>query len=267
MEGYPDYKNLVLDRPAPGVLRVTLARGKANAMDLQMHQDLTAIWPLIDQDAATSAVILTGAGKLFSAGGDFDIEERMITDWKFRTAMWKDARDLVQNLLNFSKPMISAINGSASGAGLAAALMADISIIARSAKLVDGHTRLGVAAGDHAAWLWPLLCGLAKSSYYLLTCDAVPAEEAERIGLVAMCVDDAALEAKSLDVASRLARGAPAALRMTKHSLRGWLRMGWPIFEASLALEMFGFHGDEPREGLASLIEKRPPNFSQDSPI
>jgi len=101
----------------------------------------------------------------------------------------------------------------------------------------------------------------------LLTCDPVPAVEAERIGLVALCVDDDQLQAKSLEMAARLARGAPTALRFTKHALRGWLRMAWPIFEASLALEMLGFHGDEPREGLASLVEKRPPNFDQNSPI
>jgi enoyl-CoA hydratase len=267
MEGYPNYEGLKLDRPDTGVLRVTLSRGKANAMDYRMHHDLTTIWPLIDQDPTTSAVILTGAGKLFSAGGDFETEEKMLADWRFRSIMWKDARDLVQNLLNFSKPVVSAINGSAAGAGLAAAMLADVAIMARSAKLVDGHTRLGVAAGDHAAWLWPLLCGLAKSSYYLLTCDAVPAAEAERIGLVAMCVEDSELEDKSLEVAGRLARGAPAAIRLTKHTLRGWLRMAWPIFEAGLALEMYGFGGPEPREGLASWVEKRAPDFSQDSPI
>jgi enoyl-CoA hydratase len=267
MDQYPQYEGLKLDRPDTGVLRITLARGKANAMDYQMHHDLGSIWPLIDQDSRTSAVILAGAGKLFSAGGDFETEQKMIDDWRYRTTMWKDARVLIENLLSFSKPLISAINGAASGAGLAAALMADVAIMARSAKLVDGHTRLGVAAGDHGAWLWPLLCGLAKANYYLLTCEPVPAEEAERIGLVALCVDDDQLEAKSPEVASRLARGAPTALRFTKHALRGWLRMAWPIFEASLALEMFGFHGDEPREGLTSLVEKRAPRFDQNSPI
>lgn len=267
MYNYPNYEGLKFDRPRERVLRITLARGKANAMDYQMHHDLTAIWPLIDEDPDTSAVILTGQGKLFSAGGEFEVEQKMLDDWRFRTAMWKDARSLVMNLLNFSKPMVSAINGSAAGAGLAAALMADVAIMGRSAKLVDGHTRLGVAAGDHGAWLWPLLCGLAKANYYLLTCDAVPAEEAERIGLVALCVDDSQLEEKSLDVAGRLAAGAPTAIRFTKHALRGWLRMAWPIFEASLALEMLGFHGDEPREGLASLMEKRPPRFDPNTPI
>jgi enoyl-CoA hydratase len=149
MDQYPQYEGLKLDRPDTGVLRITLARGKANAMDYQMHHDLGSIWPLIDQDSRTSAVILAGAGKLFSAGGDFETEQKMIDDWRYRTTMWKDARVLIENLLSFSKPLISAINGAASGAGLAAALMADVAIMARSAKLVDGHTRLGVAAGDH----------------------------------------------------------------------------------------------------------------------
>jgi enoyl-CoA hydratase/carnithine racemase len=267
MSKYPDYEGLKLDRPRDRVLRVTLARGKANAMDYRMHHDLTTIWPLIDEDPDISAVILAGQGKLFSAGGEFEVEQRMLDDWRFRAAMWKDARLLVMNLLNFSKPLVSAINGSAAGAGLAAALMADVAIMGRSAKLVDGHTRLGVAAGDHGAWLWPLLCGLAKANYYLLTCDAVSAEEAERIGLVALCGDDALLEEKSLEIAGRLAAGAPTAIRFTKHALRGWLRMAWPIFEASLALEMLGFHGEEPREGLASLMEKRPPRFDPNTPI
>src|SRR5258708_6387844 len=241
MKDYPSYEGLKLDRPDTGVLRITLSRGKANAMDYQMHHDLTSIWPLIDQDPQTSAVILTGAGKLFSAGGDFETEQKMIDDWRYRTTMWKDARDLVQNLLNFSKPMISAINGSASGAGLAAALLADVAIMGRSAKLVDGHTRLGVAAGDHGAWLWPLLCGLAKANYYLLTCDPVPAVEAERIGLVALCVDDDQLQAKSLEVGAGLARRAAPARRLKKNALPRLLRLARPIFEARLAPGTVGF--------------------------
>src|SRR5260221_4290798 len=100
MEGYHDYEGLKLDRPDAGVLRVTLSRGKANAMDYRMHHDLTTIWPLIDQDPKTSAVILTGAGKMFSAGGDFETEEKMIADWRYRTTMPKDARDPVHSTLN-----------------------------------------------------------------------------------------------------------------------------------------------------------------------
>ena len=267
MKGYPDYANLKLDRPAEGVLRVTMSRGKVNSMDYQMHHDLTTIWPLIDADPDTSVAILTGEGRAFSAGGDFDNEEKVLTDFDYRVKMWKDGRDLINNLINMSKPVVSAINGAAAGAGLSAAMVSDIVIAGRSAKLVDGHTRLGVSAGDHATITWPLMCGMAKAKLYLLTCDPVPAEVAEELGLIALCVDDDKLQATALDYATRLAKGAPSAIRWTKHSLNGWYKMAWPIFEASLALEMLGFGGKEPREGLDSLMQKREPVFPRHSEV
>src|SRR2546422_9039257 len=107
---------------------------------------------------------------------------------------------MVYNLINCSKPVVAAINGAAVGAGLALAILADISIAAASARLIDGHTRLGVAAGDHAAIIWPLLCGMAKAKYYLLTADFLDGREAERIGLVSLCVPGAEVLPKALDV-------------------------------------------------------------------
>jgi enoyl-CoA hydratase len=175
--------------------------------------------------------------------------------------VWKEARDLVYNLINCGKPIISAINGPAAGAGLVAALLADVSIIARSVAITDGHTRLGVAAGDHAVLIWPLLCGMAKAKYYLLTCDRLSGEEAERIGLVSLCVDDAELEAKALEVAGKLTAGASTAIRWTKYALNNWLRSAGPIFDASTALEILGFAGPEAREGVAALKDRRAPDF------
>ena len=158
---------------------------------------------------------------------------------------------------------------AAAGALLAlvAGLLADIPIAARDAKIVDGHTRLGVAAGDHAAIIWPLLCGMAKAKYYLLLCEAVDGEEAERIGLVSMCVEDDQLEAKGLEVATKLAEGAQTSIRFTKYALNNWLRMMGPSFDASTALEMLGFMGPEVKEGLASHLEKRKPKFDPYSPL
>ena len=147
------------------------------------------------------------------------------------------------------------------GAGLVCALLADISIAAKSAKIVDGHTRLGVAAGDHAAIIWPLLCGMAKAKYYLLLCEPISGEEAERIGLVSLCVEDAELQDKALQVAQRLASGAQTAIRWSKYALNNWLRQAGPIYDASTALEMLGFTGPEVKEGLASHKEKRKPKF------
>ena len=178
---------------------------------------------------------------------------------------WKEARDLVYNIINCSKPIVSAINGVAVGAGLVAGLLADVSIAGKSAKIVDGHTRLGVAAGDSAVINWPLLCGMAKAKYHLLTCEPMDGVEAERIGMVSLCVEDEELQDKALEVASKLANGAQSAIRWTKYALNNWYRMAGPAFDASTALEMLGFTGPEAKEGIASHREKRPPNFDPKS--
>lgn len=264
---YPDYASLKLDWPAERVLRITISRGKMNAMDYDLHHDLAGVWRLVDADPRVGAVIITGAGRAFSAGGDFEMEKRVTEDYQFRTLMWKDARDLVMNILECNKPIVSAINGPAAGGGMVAAIMADVSIAARSAKLVDAHVRLGVAAGDYSAFLWPLLCGMAKAKYYLLTCEQINGEEAERIGLVSLCVDDDQLQTKALEVAQRLANGSASAVRWTKYALNNWMRSNWPIFDTSLALEVIGFGGPDVREGLAAFHEKRPPKFDPDSPV
>jgi enoyl-CoA hydratase len=156
------------------------------------------------------------------------------------------------------------MHGPAVGAGLVAGLLADISIATKSARIIDGHTRLGVAAGDHAAIVWPLLCGMAKAKYYLLLCEPVSGEEAERIGLVSLAVPDEEVQTRAMDVAVRLAEGAPNAIRWTKYALNNWLRAAGPIFDASLGMEFLGFSGHELPEGTAALREKRPPKFSRD---
>jgi enoyl-CoA hydratase len=187
--------------------------------------------------------------------------ERMTQDFAVRARVWREARDLVYNMINCSKIIVSAMHGPAVGAGLVAGLMADISIAARNARLIDGHTRLGVAAGDHAAIVWPLLCGMAKAKYYLLTCEQISGEEAERLGLVSLACDEGELQAKALEVARKIAAGAQTAIRWTKYSLNNWLRMAGPAFDASLALEVLGFTGPEVTEGIASHREKRKPHF------
>jgi enoyl-CoA hydratase len=262
---YAKYTRLKFDRPDaanPRILRITLDRPeRLNALDAVGHREITEVWRDIDQDPQVDVVLLRGAGKGFSAGGDFEMIEAMMSDFDTLARTWKEARDLVYNLINCSKPIVSAIHGPAVGAGLVCALLADISIAARSAKIVDGHTRLGVAAGDHAAIVWPLLCGMAKAKYHLLLCEPVTGEEAERIGLVSLCVDDAELQDKALEIAQRLASGAQLAIRWSKYALNNWLRQAGPIYDASTALEMLGFTGHEVKEGLASHREKRKPDF------
>jgi enoyl-CoA hydratase len=241
--------------------------GRLNAAEHVMHRELSEIWRDIDADPDVSAVIVRGAGRGFSAGGDFDLIVDMADDFDTRVRVWKEARDLVYNVLNCSKPIVSAIHGPAVGTGLVVGLLADISIAARSARIIDGHTRLGVAAGDHAAIVWPLLCGLAKAKYYLLLCEPVTGEEAERIGLVSLCVDDAVLYETALSTAQKLAAGSPTALRWTKYALNNWLRMAGPTFDTSLALEFLGFTGPDVRDGVTSFREKRAPRFAASAPL
>jgi enoyl-CoA hydratase len=262
------YTAFEFDWPAERVLRMTINRPKTyNSLDKVGHREMTEIWRDFDADPDISAIILTGKGKAFSSGGDFSMIEENMNDFQALSNAWKEARDLVYNIINCAKPTVSAINGVAVGAGLVAALLSDVSIIAKSARITDGHTRLGVAAGDHAAIIWPLLCGMAKAKYYLMTCEAVYGEEAERIGLVSLCVEDDKLQERALEVATKLANGAPSAIRWTKYALNNWFRMAGPTFDTSLALEMLGFAGPEPREGLAALREKRAPKFDPKSPI
>ena len=265
---YDRYTHVLLDRPHPRVLRITMNKpDRLNAVDQPTHAELASIWRDIDEDPETSAVIVTGAGRAFSAGGDLDMANDLADDFVKRCQGWKEARDLVYNMINCSKPIVSAMRGPAVGAGLAVGVLADISIATKTAKLIDGHTKLGVAAGDHAAIVWPLLCGMAKAKYYLLLCETLSGEEAERIGLISMAVDDADLDSTALKTAVRLAEGAPAAIRWTKYALNNWLRSAGPTFDASLALEFLAFTGPDVKEGIAAIREKRPAVFNPHSPV
>ncbi len=258
---YAAFPDLAFDRPAPAVLRITLDAPGLNAVSPAVHQQLADVWPAIDRDPDVHVTLLRGAGKGFSAGGSFDLLREMVEDEAARARVLREARDLVLNVIACSKPIVSAIHGPAVGAGLAVGLLADVSVVGRSATIIDGHTRLGVAAGDHAAICWPLLCGMAKAKYLLLTCDPLSGEEAERIGLVSLCVDDDEVQDRALAVATQLAEGAQGALRLTKHTLNHWYRAQTATFDASLAYEMMGFAGPDAREGLASLTERRAPRF------
>jgi enoyl-CoA hydratase len=260
---YARYQRLAFDRPKPGVLRVSMNNPeRLNAADAAMHAELAEIWLDADRDDETRAVILTGVGRAFSAGGDFDMIQEIMDDFETRARVLREARDIVYNLINCAKPVVSAMRGPAVGAGLVCGLLADISIATPEARIIDGHTRLGVAAGDHAAIVWPLLCGMAKAKYYLLLCETLTGAEAERIGVISLVAPDAELDAKAVEVAEKLAGGAAQAIRWTKYALNNWLRAAGPAFDASLALEFLGFTGPEAREGLASHRERRAPNFT-----
>jgi enoyl-CoA hydratase len=253
---------LHLERREHGVVLITLDNpSKLNATDAAMHAGLSRIFRTLDDDDDVRAIVVTGAGSAFSAGGDLDWIAEQVGDYARTMQVMREAGDIVRTMIDCDTPIVSAINGVAVGAGLAVALMADISIIDEAARLTDGHLRLGVAGGDHAVAIWPLLCGMAKAKYYLLTADFLDGREAERIGLVSRAVPGDEVLPTALSVAERLALGPRDATRLTKRALNHWLRQALPNFEASLAYEMLNFLGPDAAEGLAALQEKRRPNF------
>jgi enoyl-CoA hydratase len=259
---FSDYTELTFERHSDGVLLVTMNRPeKFNAADEQMHGELARVWADVSRDPETRVAVVTGAGKAFSAGGDLAMVERMAGDHERVAHMLSEMSDLVYNMINCEKPIVSAINGVAVGAGTVVALLADISLCAEDARLGDGHVKLGVAAGDHAAIIWPLLAGMAKARYYLMTGEMLTGVEAERIGLVSRALPRDQVLDEALRVAAGLATGPQLAIRWTKRALNSWLRAAGPIFDQSAAYEMLSFMGPDVVEGAAALRGKRPPRF------
>lgn len=259
---YGGYQHLLFERRDHGVLLITLNRPDSyNAADEIMHSELARVWPDVAADDQARVAVVTGAGQAFSAGGDLAMVERMAGDYDKVTRMLTEMSDLVYNMINCAKPVVSAINGVAVGAGLVVALLADVSICAADARLGDGHVKLGTVAGDHAALLWPLLCGMARARYYLLTGEMVTGTEAERIGLVSKCVPREEVLAEAFRVADTLATGSQLAIRLTKRALNGWLRNAGPLFDQSAAYEMLTFMGPDLREGVTALRARRLPDF------
>lgn len=245
-----------------GIAEVVL--GTAGAMPTtgaRGHAELARLWTRLADEPGVRCVLVRSVGKGFCAGGHVDLVDEMLHSAAARARVMREARQIVQGMIDCDRPIVSAIHGAAVGAGAAVALLADVSVAAQGAKIIDGHTRIGVAAGDHAALVWPLLCGMAKAKYHLLTCAPLSGAEAERIGLVSLAVPDDELQATARRIAGQLAAGSPSALAHTKRSLNHWLRAAWPAFEHSLALEMIGFAGADAREGLAALAGKRDPRF------
>ncbi|MGZ4436041.1 MAG: enoyl-CoA hydratase/isomerase family protein [Nocardioidaceae bacterium] len=259
---FNSYKQLTFTRNDNGVLLITMDRPeKYNATDEEMHGELARVFRDVSDDKETRVAVITGAGKAFSAGGDLDMVSRLAGDHERVDHMLREMSDMVYNIINCEKPIVSAINGVSVGAGTVVGLLADISIMAEDAKLGDGHVKLGVAAGDHAAIIWPLLCGMAKSRYYLMTGEMLTGAEAERIGLVSKALPRDQVLDEAMRVAQVMATGAQQAIRLTKRTLNSWVRQAAPIFDQSAAYEMLTFMAPDVVEGYTALREKREPVF------
>lgn len=264
---FSDYQHLLFERRDNGVLLLTLNRpDKYNATNEVMHAELARVFPEISADPETRVVVVTGAGKAFSAGGDLSMVEAMAGDHQRVADMLDEMSRLVYGIIDCAKPVISAVNGVAVGAGTVVALLSDISVCAEDAKLGDGHVKLGVAAGDHAAIIWPLLAGMAKAKYYLMTGEMITGAEAERIGLVTKALPRDEVLDEALRIADVMATGSQNAIRWTKKALNNWLRNAGPIFDQSAAYEMLCFMAPDVVEGYTSLREKRAPQFPSAAP-
>jgi enoyl-CoA hydratase len=262
-----EHLGLDLSRPHDGVVLVTIkGRDRVNSLDEDDHLELSRVWRELDDDPSCRVIVVTGEGRAFSAGGNMYMEQRIAGDFAGIVRTFGESRDLVLNMVGCDTPIISAINGAAAGAGLAAALLADISIIGDDVVLTDGHTRIGIVAGDHATLIWPLLCGMARAKHLLLTCARITGARAAEIGLVSEAVPRGSELQRALEIAADLAAGPQLALRFTKRSLNYWLKDAIPAFEASLGMEMITLFGPDYKEGLDAFMNRRDPNFASSSP-
>jgi enoyl-CoA hydratase len=259
---FAKYQRFTFERHDNGVLIVRINRpAEYNSADRVMLKELVTLWPDISDDTSVRVAVVTGTGRAFCAGGDLREELEKVGNYTEVVTSHEEARKLVENMIACDKPIVSAINGPAAGVGLVVALMADISIIGEDTQFTDGHMNIGLAAGDHAALLWPLLCGMAKAKYYLLLGDRMDGRTADQLGLVSKAVSNDAVLTEALAIADRLASGPQQAIRWTRRALNGWLRLAMPTFESSLAMEMITLFSDDVREGITAFLERRGPDF------
>ena len=245
---------------------VTFNRAEAlNAVNAELHDELERIWIDLAHDDEVNAIVLTGAGRAFSAGGDVkNMAARWGTEEGKRWALVTPAagRRIIQNLLDVEQPIIAAVNGDAVGLGANIALLCDIIVASETARIADTHVRVGVVAGDSGAVIWPLLVGPARAKEFLMRGTFITGAEAARMGLVNYAVPAAQVLPKAREIASELAAGPTWAIRWTKLSVNKWLKQQVNlILDASLAYEMVTFHTDDHHEAARAFVEKRKPRF------
>lgn len=245
------------------LLEITIdnPRSPLNTVDETLHHELAELFAWLRGEHDARAAVLTGTGRAFSAGGDFSWFPTL-TDTGRLDALRRDARQMIWDLLDVEIPIVAALRGPTVGLGASIALLCDVIFMGESATLADPHVRVGLVAGDGGVVVWPAAVGPARAKEYLLTGDAVPAVEAERIGLVNRVVPDDSVLEEAQAFAIRLAAGAPLAIRYTKIAVNKLLKDAFnTAFDASTALELMTFKSEDHAEALAALREKRKPVF------
>lgn len=255
----PDaYEAIRIEKREDGVAIATLNRPeKRNAVDDTMHDELARLPRDADADPEVKVLLITGAGSAFCAGGDFSGGLRP------SDKMWRDAGRIVNGILDCEKPVITAVNGYAMGLGSTLSLLGDVVFAARSATFADTHVRMGIAAGDGGQLIWPLLMGVNRAKYYLMTGDRIAAEEAERLGLVNFVVDDEALMERALELAERLAAGPTRAISASKAAINQYMKLvATVVVPLSLKLEEWTMTTEDFREAVVAFAQKRKAQFS-----
>jgi enoyl-CoA hydratase len=257
------YETIQIEKRADGVALATLNRPeRLNAVNGRMHRELSTLARDADSDPDVRVLLLAGAGRAFCAGGDFGGDGPGIGD-SDPGALWREARQIVENLLDCSKPVVSAVQGYAMGLGATVALLADVVVAARGAAFADTHVRMGIGAGDGGAVIWPLLIGVNRAKYHLMTGERLYAEEAERIGLVNFVVDDDQVLKRALEIAEQLARGPAQAIAASKVPINQFIKhVSNLVLPLSLQMEAANMRSDDAREAVSAFQEKREPKFT-----
>ena len=246
------------------VLRLTLNNPEAlNSTTYAMHWALSRIWDDIHDDPDVNVVVLTGAGRAFSAGGSVKVMQDFIDDSRLWWETVTEARRIVLGMLSCEKPIIARVNGHAIGLGATLALACDIIVADERARFGDPHVSVGMVAGDGGALLWPQAIGYPRAKEFLLTGELITAPEAAAMGLINHAVPAAELDARVKAIAQKLANGASKAIRWTKRTLnQPLLQLAQSVLDVGLAHESLSVRcsSDHP-EAVAAFREKRPPSF------
>ncbi len=257
-----DSEQPVLTVEARGRVRVVrLNRPKAlNAANAELHRRLSQVWRELEGDPECYAVVLTGTGRTFSAGGDMGLLHDMNQDDKVRAAILQEGREIVESLVRFPLPLIAAVNGAAVGLGCSLIGFSDIVIMEESAYLADPHVSVGLVAGDGGVLTWPALMSLVRAKEYLFTGDRISAAAALELGLANRIVPDGTSLDEALSLAERLARQPAQALRDTKRAVNKTLeRAMTEALDFAIAAESISSGSREHGEIVNRFLAKRAP--------
>ncbi len=245
---------------AEGPLRiVTINRPEQlNAVNRPLHWALANVWRQLTADREARVVVLTGAGRAFSAGGDLDWITTFLDDPVARDESLREGAQIIEELLRFPLPVIAAVNGPAVGLGCSVAVLCDVVLISERAYLADPHVSVGLVAGDGGAAFWPLLTPILRSREYLLTGDRIPAATAVELGLASRTTEPDELLAEARALGGRLAAQPREALEGTKRVANMHLAQALAgAVQAGFAAEAVTMRSDEHRRRLLALREGR----------